>query len=220
MVDRNLKLSLPIDILIDILLQVKCDRQALAEVMDKCEADKFSAIQFREDMIEREREEKNELEYKIIKLKSQIVELEKNAEHVRSLFPLTLSPSSSQTISEDKQVEKDNTQVDKFEPTALYPQRLVISQCKNCNNVSAMVMKIKDDELAHKDRLIICRHCQRELPQEKLKHGFYSCPNCSVTGTFYVMGEANEIKCKSCKADIDIMWHEKKKQYLSVNLFK
>lgn len=78
--DKNINLKLPIDTIIDVLLQVKSDRQEISYQMERNEKYKYDAINFREDQIEVLTEVIHEKDYEILKLNSRVVELENKLE--------------------------------------------------------------------------------------------------------------------------------------------
>lgn len=58
------------------------------------------------------------------------------------------------------------------------------------------------------------------IASSELKKGEYKCPDCGKSVYFYVMGEVKEVHCKNCCSLIDLVWHDKKKKYLSPNLMQ
>lgn len=97
---------------------------------------------------------------------------------------------------------------------------LVMVRCPECKKIAVMLLYIKNGQLEYKNKTLNCKNCQADLPITKLQPAYYKCPNCGTTATFYVMGNLREANCKSCGSLIDLVWNDKKKEYVSINLIK
>ena len=97
---------------------------------------------------------------------------------------------------------------------------LVMVRCPKCKKIAVIVLYIKNGQVEYKNKSINCKNCQTELPITELKPAYYQCPDCDTTASFYVMGDLKEASCKNCGSVIDLVWNEKKKKYVSINLVK
>lgn len=129
-------------------------------------------------------------------------------------------------VEEHKEIEKvkSNEEISKREvingEAQYLPKKLVMIKCPSCNVIATPVLNVKDDELVYKNKSLNCKNCQSELPIGELKPARYQCPNCNTGASFYVMNDLKEVNCKGCGSLIDLIWHDKKQQYVSANLIK
>ncbi|KGK88012.1 hypothetical protein [Clostridium sp. HMP27] len=131
--------------------------------------------------------------------------------------PENITHKEIEKVQATEQISKkeENSEVSQY-----YPKKLVMIKCPSCNVIATPVLNVKDDELLYKDRHLTCKSCQGELPIGEIKPARYQCPNCNTTASFYVMNDLKEVNCKGCGSLIDLIWHEKKEQYVSANLIK
>lgn len=99
-------------------------------------------------------------------------------------------------------------------------KKLIMIKCPSCGEIATPVLYVKDGELQYKNKHLTCRHCQNDLPLEEIKPAKYMCPNCGINASFYIMGDLQEVHCRDCKSVIDLIWNDKKKQYMSPNLIR
>ena len=119
---------------------------------------------------------------------------------------------ADQTI---KEIAREN----EYKESPIY-KKMVTIKCPDCGEISTPVLKFQNDELIYKEHHLICRSCGKQLPQfEKLEHAEYNCPNCGNYSKFMVANDLKEATCINCKSPIDLLWHDKRKRYLSANLF-
>lgn len=76
LIDKELKLSLPVDSILDILFQIKNDRSNMAYKIKESEEYRINSERILEARIEGLQHEKNDLEYENLKLRSKVTELE------------------------------------------------------------------------------------------------------------------------------------------------
>lgn len=129
-----------------------------------------------------------------------------------------ISHEIGRTLSEAKPVVKE------FEEKAEQipgKKHLIMVKCESCGKVATPIMYIENGELIHKEHNLVCMNCSSELPQfENIKYAKYTCPNCNTRAGFYVANDLNEVRCKDCDSPIDLVWHDKKKVFLSANLIE
>lgn len=100
-------------------------------------------------------------------------------------------------------------------------KHLLMVKCESCGKVATPIVYIENGELIHKEHNLVCMNCSSELPQfENIKYAKYTCPNCNTRAGFYVANDLNEVICKGCDSPIDLVWHDKKKVFLSANLIE
>lgn len=100
-------------------------------------------------------------------------------------------------------------------------KHLLMVKCERCGKVATPIMCIENGKLIHKEHNLVCMNCSSELPQfESIKYAKYTCPNCNTRAGFYVANDLNEVRCKVCDSPIDLVWHDKKKVFLSANLIE
>lgn len=102
--------------------------------------------------------------------------------------------------------------VNRSEPTLRNNRKLVFVECPDCH--ATIVSMVGQDQ-----ETVNCRCCHKDVQIGELVRARYECPNCGYKANFYVSGELKNVKCKGCDSDIDLIYHEKKKMYLSANLF-
>lgn len=100
------------------------------------------------------------------------------------------------------------------------PRSLVMVKCSECGKIAVIPLEVVDGKLLNTKAHLICKNCHRTLPISELKKGMYECPDCGTSVYFYVMGDIKEVHCKNCDSLIDLVWHDKKKKYLSPNLLQ
>jgi ribosomal protein L37AE/L43A len=90
-------------------------------------------------------------------------------------------------------------------------KKLVMLKCKGCEDTIASV--VTDGQWS-----ITCKKCGEDNEIKDLKAAAYQCPNCGKYASFFVKEGLKIVKCKNCQSDIDLVYHEKKDKYLSINL--
>lgn len=117
------------------------------------------------------------------------------------------------TIAKYSYVPSDNNLTVEYKP-----KKLIFFKCTTCGKIDC---KLIEDEITNNMEEIFCKSCLASNPfsKDKLQRGHYNCESCGTKAHFWILGDdVDVILCKECKAPLDMKFHEKQGQYLSINL--
>ncbi len=89
---------------------------------------------------------------------------------------------------------------------------LIFWKCPECGRVQYSFAKADESKR--------CINCDYEQEFKNIKPAAYVCPKCNASSYLFVVDGLEQIPCKFCKADIDLVWHEKQEKYVSPNMLK